>query len=215
MRANARRMRVYLARHGETIWNLAGRYQGRRESELTALGERQAIALAAAMDGLKIGRVVSSPMLRCTATAVPAAERFGVRVETDDRLIEIAHGTWEGRLRDEIAANDPVRYRAWREDPAHVQFDGGESIADVLERWRDFEATFRPHVPALVVTHDAVVRAALADVAGEDLGAFWKWNVENGAYAVLDVSESGWTIVNERANAHLGGLRASTEGQAL
>ena len=208
-------MRVYLARHGETTWNLAGRYQGRRESELTPLGTQQALALASAMEGTSIRRVLSSPMLRCTATAQPAADRLGLRVETDDRLIEIAHGTWEGRLRDEIAANDPVRYRAWREDPAHVQFEGGESCADVLQRWRDFAATFRPDVPALVVTHDAVVRVALVDVAGEDLGTFWKWNIENGAYAILDVNENGWTIVEERANAHLNGLRAPTEGQAL
>jgi broad specificity phosphatase PhoE len=208
-------MRVYLARHGETTWNLAGRYQGRRESELTVLGKRQALALAGAMERTGVGRVVSSPMLRCTATAQPAADRFGLRVETDDRLIEIAHGTWEGRLREEIAANDPMRYRAWREDPAHVQFEGGESCADVLKRWRDFAATFRPDVPALVVTHDAVVRVALVDVAGADLGTFWNWNVENGAYAILDVGNRGWTIVEERANAHLNGLRAPTEGQAL
>jgi len=42
-------MRVYVARHGETTWNLAGRYQGRRESALTSLGMRQAFALADAM----------------------------------------------------------------------------------------------------------------------------------------------------------------------
>ncbi|MGH7709278.1 MAG: histidine phosphatase family protein, partial [Vulcanimicrobiaceae bacterium] len=32
---------IYLARHGETTWNLAGRYQGRLESALSALGVRQ------------------------------------------------------------------------------------------------------------------------------------------------------------------------------
>ena len=120
-------MRVYVARHGETTWNLAGRYQGRRESELTELGMRQALALADAMDEAGVGRVVSSPLLRCTATARPSADRRGVEVETDDRLIEIAHGTWEGRLRDELAANDPERYRAWRRDPARVQFENGEN----------------------------------------------------------------------------------------
>ncbi|MEA2688293.1 MAG: phosphoserine phosphatase [Candidatus Eremiobacteraeota bacterium] len=208
-------MRVYVARHGETTWNLAGRYQGRRESELTPLGSRQALALADAMEQLNVGRVVSSPMLRCTATAAPSAERLGLRVETDDRLIEIAHGTWEGRLRDEIAANDPARYRAWREDPAHVQFEQGENIADVLARWRDFAASFRPTIPALVVTHDAVVRVALLDAAGRDLGAFWSANVENGAYAEFSVGASGWTLREENVVRHLGALRAPTEGQAL
>lgn len=208
-------MRVYLARHGETTWNLAGRYQGRRESALTSLGMRQALALAEAMAQARIGRVISSPLLRCTATALPAAQRLSLRLESDDRLIEIAHGTWEGRLRDEIAANDPLRYRAWREDPANVAFEGGESIAAVLERWRAFAASFRPAVPALAVTHDAVVRVALADARGGDLSTFWSTHVENGAYAVFEVDDSGWTVIEENVNDHLGRLRVSIEGQAL
>jgi probable phosphoglycerate mutase len=208
-------VRVYVARHGETTWNLAGRYQGRRESELTQLGMRQALALAGAMDEARVERVVSSPMLRCTATAQPAADRRGVRVETDDRLIEIAHGTWEGRLRDEIAANDPARYRAWREDPANVQFDGGENVTQVLERWRDFAASFRPRAPALVVTHDAVVRVALLDATGRGLDTFWDARVENGAYAVFEIEAQRWSLLEENVTHHLGALRAATEGQAL
>ena len=208
-------MRVYLARHGETTWNLAGRYQGRRESGLTALGMAQAFALADAMRTAEIGRIVSSPLLRCTATATPAAERLNLRLERDDRLIEIAHGTWEGRLREEIAANDPVRYRAWREDPAHVRFEGGESCGEVLERWRAFATAFRPEVPALLVTHDAVVRVALVDATGRGLEAFWEARVENGGYAVFEVDASGWTLVEENVGTHLGALRVSIAGQAL
>ncbi|HTW84648.1 MAG TPA: histidine phosphatase family protein [Candidatus Sulfotelmatobacter sp.] len=208
-------MRVYVARHGETTWNLAGRYQGRRESALTALGMRQAFALAGAMDALAIGRVVASPLLRCTATAKPTAERLNLRVETDDRLLEIAHGTWEGRMRDEIAANDGARYRAWRENPDQVAFDGGETPHAVLARWRDFAGTLRPAMPTLVVTHDAVVRVALLDGLGADVPAFWRTRVENGAYAVFEVEAERWTLLEERVDAHLTGLRADTGTQAL
>jgi phosphoserine phosphatase len=208
-------VRVYVARHGETTWNVAGRYQGRLESELTPLGMRQARALGEAMRAAGAGRVVSSPLLRCTETARPAAELLGVPLETDARLIEIAHGTWEGRLRDELAANDPDRYRAWRHDPAHVRFERGESLADVLARWRDFAASFRPNVPALIVTHDAVVRVAVLAASGRDLAAFWEPRVENGAYAELDVTEDGWSLLRENVAGHLGALRASTEQQAL
>jgi phosphoserine phosphatase len=208
-------MRVYVARHGETTWNVAGRYQGRLESALSPLGVRQALALAGAMERAGAGRVVSSPLRRCTETARPAAERIGAPVETDDRLIEIAHGTWEGRLRDEIAANDPVRYRAWRQDPAHVQFEHGENIGQVLERWRDFAASFAPDAPALVVTHDAVVRVALVDATSGRLEDFWNADVENGAYAAFDVHDGRWTLVAEHVADHLGALRAPVDGQAL
>ena len=206
---------MYVARHGETTWNLAGRYQGRLESELSPLGERQALALADAMEAAGVRRVVSSPLRRCTATAQPTAERVGPHVETDDRVIEIAHGTWEGRYRDELAVNDPVRYRAWRDDPAHVQFEHGENIADVRARWRDFAASFAPDAPALVVTHDAVVRVALVHATSRGLADFWTTRVENGGYAVFDVDGGRWALVEECVAKHLGALRAPIEGQAL
>ena len=208
-------MNVYLARHGETTWNLAGRYQGRRESSLTPLGVAQAAALAAAMSGARIGRVVASPMLRTTATAQPVADALGLALETDDRLIEIAHGTWEGRLRDEIARNDAARYRAWRHDPANAVFIGGETVPQVRERWRDFARSFAGDVPALVVTHDAVVRVALVEALGRELDAFWDVAVENGAYALFEVEDGHWTLLEQCVRAHLGELRAKVESQAL
>ena len=208
-------VRVYLARHGETTWNVAGRYQGRLESELSLLGVRQADALAGAMIAQQVHRVVSSPLGRCYATARPTADPQDVPVEIDERLTEIAHGTWEGRLREEIAQNDPERYRMWRQDPAHVRFERGESIADVLDRWRAFAASFRPQTPALVVTHDAVIRVAIVAAKGLGLEAFWNGRVENGAYSEFDVSAAGWSLLRENVADHLGPLRASTEGQAL
>lgn len=208
-------MKVYVARHGETTWNVEGRYQGRLESPLSELGGRQSEALANAMSPLGLGRVVSSPLGRCVATAEPAAARARLPVERDPRLIEIAHGSWEGRLRDELAANDPQRYHAWRNDPAHVAFEDGETLAQVRDRWRAFAASFQPEAPALVVTHDAVVRVALTDARGEGLEAFWNARVENGAYAIFEVDGGTWTLLEACVTAHLEGLRADTARQAL
>jgi broad specificity phosphatase PhoE len=210
-------VRLYIARHAETTWNLAGRYQGRRESALSARGVEQGFALGEAVAAIEppVARIVSSPMLRTRATAAFAAERLNLPVETDDALIEIAHGTWEGRLRDEIAANDPVRYAAWRERPAEVAFEEGESLQDVLARWRRFRAASAVDVPTLLVTHDAIVRVALIDIAGRDLSEFWATRVENAAYAVVEVEGPRWTLAVESVNEHLGGRRAATETQAL
>jgi probable phosphoglycerate mutase len=154
-------------------------------------------------------------MHRTRATATFVSERLNVPMTTDDALIEIAHGTWEGRMRDEIAANDPERFRTWREDPAAVSFDQGESLADVLGRWRRFRATFAVDEPTLLVTHDAIVRVALLDITQRPLGDFWAMRVENAAYAVVDVDGAAWTLVEDNVNAHLADLRASTETQAL
>jgi probable phosphoglycerate mutase len=213
---------IWLARHGETTWNLAGRYQGRLESALSGLGMQQGMALAhhffecLARGETVPARAVSSPLLRCAATARFTTQRLGLELETDERLIEIAHGTWEGRFRDELAANDPARYRAWREDPAHVAFEGGETLDDVLARWRSFAADLAARdEPTLVVTHDAVVRCALVDLQGKTLDDFWNTRVENGAYALIERDHGGLVLVEECVHDHLAGVRADVSGQAL
>src|ERR1700729_2234926 len=194
---------IYLARHGETTWNLASRYQGRLESALTALGVRQGFALAdyffaKLQRGERVPeRIIASPLLRCTASAQFTATRLDVPLEIDNRLIEIAHGAWEGRYGAEVAANDAERYREWREHPADVTFPGGEGLPAVLARWRDFAASLAGEKrDTLVVTHDAVIRCALLDCYDRPLAGFWQVRMENCAFARLE-PEGGRLAVRE------------------
>jgi len=213
---------IYLVRHGETTWNLAGRYQGRLESALSALGVRQGFALADYFfrrltrgDSIP-ARAISSPLLRCTATAHFVTARLGISLDIDERLTEIAHGTWEGRFRDELAQNDRDRYRAWREDPAHVAFENGETLAEVRARWRAFVATILAETrDLLIVSHDAVIRCALLDAANRHLDEFWRPSVENAAFARLESDGAELRVVEECVVTHLTGVRAPIAGQAL
>ncbi len=210
-------MRVYVARHGETDWNRAGRYQGRRESNLTELGSRQASALAErlAQEAEPVARIISSPLRRCVDTARPLSDRLGIDIETDARLIEIAHGTWEGRLRDEIARSDPERMWKWRNDPANVAFTKGETVSQVRDRWRAFAAALGGTRTTAVFTHDVVVRLAILEAAGLPLESFWNPSVANGAYATLGRSGETWTVVVECTAEHLNGIAADSNAQAL
>ncbi len=209
-------MIVLLARHGETTWNLSGRYQGRRDSSLSGLGVRQALALAGAIAESKprIARIVSSPLLRCTATAQFVAERIDVQVETDPRLIEIGHGDWEGRLRDDIMREEPENWYLWKNKPTEITFSEGDNMLKVAERWRSFTSDLAS-VPTLVVSHDAVVRAAICLAQGLSLDDMWKVQMENAAYAKFDTTKEGWRLVDPCVNAHLAGLRADVAKQAL
>jgi broad specificity phosphatase PhoE len=207
---------VLLARHGETTWNLAGRYQGRLESALSALGVRQGFALAEAIarETPRIERIVSSPLLRCTATAQFVADRLNLQVETDERLIEIGHGDWEGRLREDIMRDDPERWYLWKNKPTQITFSGGDSMQKVAERWRSFAAAL-PVVPTLIVTHDAVARAAIVIAQGRSLDEMWTVRMENAAYAHFEAERRGWRLVEECADRHLEGLRSEVARQAL
>jgi broad specificity phosphatase PhoE len=138
-------------------------------------------------------------------------------VETDERLIEIGHGTWEGRYREELARNDAERYRLWREDPARVSFENGETLPEVAARWDAFAASVlaRPDEELLVVTHDAVVRVALLALEARPLDDFWQMPVENAAFARIERTDGRLHLVEACHTEHLADLRAPVGGQAL
>ena len=187
--------RVYVARHGETTWNIEGRYQGRRDSALSGLGVRQGLALASAFTPARsLLRIVASPLLRCSATARFVADALDLQVEADPRLIEIAHGTWEGRLRDgDRRQRSRARMRPGAKDPGLVAYAlfrrGRDARSIVVARWDQFARSFAPHERRLllVVTHDAIVRAAPSTSTGCPLSDFWNIRVENAAYAIVEV----------------------------
>jgi broad specificity phosphatase PhoE len=105
----------------------------------------------------------------------------------------------------------------WRERPADVAFEDGESLRDVAARWKRFRAILQIGKPTLLVTHDAIVivRVALLDIAQRSLTDFWSMRVENAAYAVVDVDGARWSLAEESVNGHLAERRAATESQAL
>jgi probable phosphoglycerate mutase len=206
---------VRIARHGETTWNAVGRYQGRLETPLSPLGQAQAQALAGELLDAGIGSIISSPLSRCVQTALPLSMLTGVPIETDDRLLEIAHGTWEGRYRDEIARTEPERYMMWRNRPEQVHFPRGESLGDVLNRWKAFAADFVPTADTLLMTHDVVVRVALLEQTGRSISELRTVRAENAAFCVFEVDGQSWTLVSECEKVHLAELSADPERQAL
>lgn len=209
-------MRVYVARHGETTWNVDGRYQGHRDdSVLTPRGGKQAAALANALREANLRRIISSPLRRCVQTANAVAQACGVPVETAPLLREIGHGTWEGLLKNEVERIDPERIERWRDEPYAVAFEGGETLLQVTQRWRDFARNFESPGPTLVVTHDVLVRLALIESGAYTASDFWRVPCTNGAYAVFEVADGVWKPVQVCVDTHLSGLAADTSAQAL
>ena len=173
-------MRILLARHGETPWNAEGRYQGQIDIPLSPTGEAQARALGARLQPQPLTRAVASPLSRARRTAELAlGEARVAMLSLDSGLQEIAHGTWEGKLAAEIGAEDPERFRAWREAPETVQMPRGESLQHVLDRaWPAFETACEGldgDDTLLVVAHDAVNRVLLCRILGLPLPRLWSF----------------------------------------
>jgi broad specificity phosphatase PhoE len=121
---------IYLARHGQTEWNVAGRLQGRLDSPLTPLGRRQAAQNAELLSTEGIDALFTSPLDRARRTASIIGSRLGLTVQVLDDLAEIDHGLWSGLGSAEIDAGWPGQ-RALRErDKYAFRFPDGESYAD-------------------------------------------------------------------------------------
>jgi len=171
-------MYILLARHGETPWNAEGRYQGQSDIALSAVGEGQARALGERLVNVPITHAVASPLSRARVTAEYALgpSRAGL-LSTDEGLMEINHGDWEGLLASEIAARDAQRFGQWRTAPDQVTMPGGESLDDVFARaWPALVSACRSTPPdgtLLVVAHDAVNRVILCHLLGIPFARLW------------------------------------------
>ncbi|MGI5837675.1 MAG: histidine phosphatase family protein, partial [Chloroflexota bacterium] len=126
--------RLLLVRHGQTDWNLEGRWQGASEVPLNAAGWRQAKEIADELAVQRVDAVYSSPLSRSYDTARLIAQRQGLGAAVDPRLKEINLGRWEGMLSGRIAEEYPELYRQWSEDPRPIRPPEGETIREVHDR---------------------------------------------------------------------------------
>jgi broad specificity phosphatase PhoE len=144
--------RILLVRHGQSVWNADGRWQGQADPPLSELGEEQAVAAARAV-GL-VDAVYASDLVRARHTAELVAAQLGTDVAVDPRLRERHAGEWEGRTRAEIDEGWPG-YLETGKRPAGYEAD--DSVLErVLAALGAIGANHDGDV--LVVTHGGVVR---------------------------------------------------------
>lgn len=87
-----------LLRHGQTDWNLEGRYQGQADIPLNATGVEQAEDAARRLATQRIDRIVSSPLIRALRTAATVAEHKSLPIHIDSALRERSFGRFDGRV---------------------------------------------------------------------------------------------------------------------
>jgi broad specificity phosphatase PhoE len=187
-------MNLLLVRHGETPWNREGRYQGRTDVALTAEGEAQARALGKRLAGIPIAIAITSPLARTRGTAEAILGDRGITLETDEALIEISHGQWEGQLASDIEISHAEMFGTWRTRPDRdvPAGPGAETMGDVEERaWPILVRTcarLGAAETALIVAHDAVNRVLLCRVLGLPMTRVWTFRQAPSALNVLSGS---------------------------
>jgi broad specificity phosphatase PhoE len=175
---------LLLVRHGETDWNVQGRWQGQTDVPLNRHGLEQAAAVAASQDGRPLAAIYTSDLRRAQQTAEALAGATGAPIYSDRRLREINLGIWEGMLFSDIEARDGARLRALREQPATHGAPGGETPADVQRRAIDVlreVAVAYPDARVAIVSHGLTLAAIKVYLLGLPLDDVWSYEPANAS----------------------------------
>ena len=180
---------LILVRHGQTDWNVNGRYMGWTDEPLNEEGLRQAERLGRRLERWPIGAVYSSPLKRALSTAEAIAGLHSVLVQTVEDLGEMRIGAWEGMFAGHIAARYPELWKTWRTNPGDFRMPGGESLGEVRERVvRAFGEMMGKSEgkTVLAVTHDVVVRLLAAHCLGVSADIYRQVEVGNASITVME-----------------------------
>lgn len=100
---------LLVVRHGQSIEDIEGRFEGRADFDLTPLGIEQAKRAANWIySNYKIDKIYSSPLIRARRTAEIIGDIFGEEVIIDDNLMEWNNGKLAGLLKEEGAKKYPL-----------------------------------------------------------------------------------------------------------
>ena len=151
--------KLSLIRHGVTMENLMGIYQGRLDTKLAEEGVRQAKRLAKRIATVEYTHVICSPLQRTrdTTRLALSLNKHENIVKIDGRIMERSFGSWEGKKFNETSGTPRIGGERWSDVFVRVKSflnDLYALMASKCEKSREI-----PHV--LVVTHGGVISAVL------------------------------------------------------
>ncbi|KKQ92366.1 MAG: Phosphoglycerate mutase [Candidatus Woesebacteria bacterium GW2011_GWA2_40_7] len=209
--------KTYLVRHGESVANTKGIYQGQTfNTPLSDMGKLQAKALAKYFGGVEIRKILASPLLRTKQTAQEVADLKNIEVIDTLDVIETNHSEWEGVNKKIIEEKWPDVYKTWMETPADAKFPKGETFLETQERiinW--WEGMTKNEENTLVVTHDNIIRILVAHALGLLLNNIWKFELNPAAVTVIETNGNNQRLIALDEKKHLQNLLVDLKKHAF
>lgn len=188
--------RIILVRHGESEGNAAGVLQGRMDFALSELGRRQASLTAQRLADSGAYQVVSSPLLRASATAALIAERLDLKLRLEPDLAEYDIGDASGLTPAELRERFPEVVQA-RSVGDRLRFPGEEGrdvfqgrLHQALGRMTESDGTI------IAVAHGGVISAMCHMVVGLDVNRPGAFHVGNCSLTELRPDRSGALVIH-------------------
>lgn len=198
--------RICAIRHGETSWNAEGRVQGQTDVPLSATGEAQARAVAAALRGERFAALYASDLARVRQTAAPAAAALGLAPQLDAALRERHYGKFETLTYAEARERHPEDYARFKAKEPDYDFGSGESLRAFYARAVGCIAGIAARhagESVLVFTHGGVLEMARRHALGSGLASPRDFEIPNAAINWFDAGPQGWRVLAWADTGHL------------
>ena len=210
--------KLLFIRHGQSESNLAGSFTGSTDVALTEMGLRQAEATAEyIVRTYPVDGVYASDLQRAFHTGKAVADRLGLEVMPHKGLREIFAGQWEGQLFTYLLETYPKSFaQVWRYDVGNSVCDGGESVAQLMERVsaavREI-AEANPGKTLVIATHATPIRCMECICQGKTLAQMKEipW-VTNASVTEIHYENGVFTEAVSSYDQHLAGMISALPG---
>jgi len=193
-------MKIYFIRHGETDWNTEIKLQGRTDISLNENGRKVAKWTRDAMRDIMFDVAFTSPLKRARETAEIILEGRDIPILDEERIIEVAFGTYEGNKK---SSWDDNMNNFFLHTDLYVPTEGGETIEEVLKREKEFldEIFANPKYQEstiLISTHGAALSGLLTVIKKNPIEKFWAGGLhKNCGISIVEVKNGIPEIIEE------------------
>jgi probable phosphoglycerate mutase len=199
---------IHLIRHGETDWNLAGRWQGHADVPLNDLGQRQARLLAQRVQSeqIRFDAIYSSDLARAYQTAWELGAAVRVPVQLYPPLREIDLGTWSGLHYDQIRERFPIEAKLL-EQGQDIPRGGAETLSALQKRVVEAVEAIIAHRDGetiALVTHGGCIRMLLAHADSYRGDGFKRYpHIGNTSISIMRCAPGSWEVLSINDMRHL------------
>ncbi len=168
---------LYITRHGKTDWNVIQKLQGHVDIPLNEEGIESARTAGIKYKDIHFDVCYCSPLDRARKTAELFLEGRDIPIITDDRLIEMGFGEYEGITGYFNNPSCPIN-NLFVDPVNYIQTGGAESFEELFARTGSFlNEVIYPELEqkrdVLIMGHGAMNCSIISQIKKTPLSEFW------------------------------------------
>ena len=194
---------LYLIRHGETLFNQLGCFQGHSDSPLTEVGQQQALSLVSYFKAIPLQQLYCSDLGRAIISATPLSDAKKLPLQTCPRLREISYDYLDGQAKRQLTEEDKHKLTRLFSAELNYRIGKGETLAEVQRRLfkkiNEIEAAHSGQSIA-VITHGLSIVMLIKKILHIPVDAPRQFNIHNASVCHLSFKSGKWVLPSIERN---------------